>query len=122
MKADLVIEESKDKVLNETREAIEPKVKSLMLSVSANPTLIHFGHKHACLEHRKIVDKDHIDECSFLQGAYPPRHFNDMIKGIALNNLPDKTYNLINKHYKELLLLIDEQETKGNFIPIKDCF
>lgn len=85
---------------------MDMKIRLLMLSVSTNRTQIHFGHRHLCMKHEKVVDKNHIDDCDLLiKDGRVPRQYNELLK----KSLYDMTLSevvSVRTHFSELAALI----------------
>ena len=65
----------------EKKIIIQKPVHEMMMSVASSRTLVHYGHRHFCKEHKRVVDKSHINECSLLSGCGEITQYNDILKG-----------------------------------------
>ena len=58
------------------KQTLSISLQYLALAISANRTRVHYGQKHFCVKHDKVVDKHHIDDCHLLKGKHHPTAFN----------------------------------------------
>ena len=65
----------------EKKIIIEKSVHEMMLAVSFNRTIVHYGVRHYCNEHQAMVDKNHINECSLIQECGKVTQFNELMSG-----------------------------------------
>ena len=58
-----------------------------MLAVSAKSTVKFFKRLHFCQAHKINVDKNHIDEFSYLGDDLNPTFYNDRLNVIGLREI-----------------------------------
>lgn len=66
-----------------------------MLAVTANLTLVHYGHRHVCVPHKFRVDKKHIDVCEHIKQDLPTTAFNSELLATKLYSFPEERLRLM---------------------------
>jgi hypothetical protein len=74
-----------------------------MMAVTANRTLAHFGMRHFCKAHQKLVDKDHMDCCLLTNNLNVPiTHFNEKLRVTSIYDLVSFELEEIAGHFVQL--------------------
>ena len=78
---------------------LEADLQYLALAISAKRTRVHFGQRHYCVKHEKIVDKNHIDECDLLKGKYPTTEFNQELFVTSIKAFTQERFEKMKEHH-----------------------
>jgi hypothetical protein len=60
------------------------ELKPLMLATTALRTRTHWGHTYMCTTHMKRVDRNHINECTLINGDKKVTEFVEELNGQKL--------------------------------------
>ena len=88
--------------------------------MTANRTIKYFKKFYYCRQHQKRVDKDHIDECSYIKGKVPNTLYNHWLNLIRFQKLDAKERQMIVEHFTTLQENIKQLENDETFITV-DC-
>ena len=95
-----------------------------MLAIAANRTLTHFGHRHFCRRHGKLLDKNHIDECSILNPSSEKKvtYYNATLEKTSLHDLKEAELREVIDHYARLDTVINiyAREDSKVFLAVRD--
>lgn len=93
---------------NRKKISIDKKVRTLMLTVAANRTLTHYGHRNFCRRHAKLIDKKRIDECTILNTTTSKKvtHYNAVLEKTSLYDLNEEELREVVAHYTRLATII----------------
>jgi len=101
---------------------MEQRIQDLLLAVSANRTMIHYGHKHVCRKHECKVDKNHIDICDLinLPNQAKVTEYNAILNTTAINNLAAADKSKIVNHFTTLANIINKLVKENTYVPVAD--
>ena len=88
----------------------------LAIALSANRTRKQYGSRHFCTVHNKILDKNHLDDCTLLAGKWKPTEFNNDIKLKQVNDFETERLMELKDHLCFLNARIQKMESKKLFI------
>ena len=101
------------------RQNLEVNLQYLALAISTNRTRVHFGQRHYCIRHSKVVDKHHIDVCDLLKGKFTPTEFNIDLNEKGTVSLSPQRYNDLRNHLLYLEKVIAVLENNEKYLSVK---
>ena len=93
--------------------------EELALALSQSRTCLHWSDKHFCRHHNRIVDKNHINDCDQLRGAFEVTSFNVEIKTSQIYTWPADRIIQLKAHLAHLNTKIQQLEKTGIYVQIK---
>ena len=89
-----------------------------MLAVSKGSTILKYGWRHYCQQHKVFVDKKHMCRCSLLEGMGQLNRFNKLIESTELRDLPKRKVVEIKVLFGWLRQRLDKLEQENKFTPL----
>lgn len=81
---------------------IREELVKLMLAVTAHRTRVHFHERHFCVEHKRKVNKEHIDSCELLPTGLNPTAFNELLIEKSVHDIDRETKIELINHFERL--------------------
>ena len=88
------------------------KINRMILAVSANRMIKHWGFRYFYKTHKKVVDKRHIDWCKLLKQEKQPTHFSKILMEAIFYDLKEKDLIEIKQYLENLSNKIKNREER----------